>query len=97
MTARPYRETPDYLGGVQRMLRALGRRVADCDLEMLPALAECELLADELLGIAARQLHDSHDYSWTDIGRVLGMSRQAARQRFGRQPEVVSDPGAESA
>jgi hypothetical protein len=94
VTPRRYRETPDYLEAAQRMLAALGRRVGDADIAMLPGLAEIPRLGEELLGIAARQLHDAHGYSWTDIGAVLrrcwGSSRQAARQRFSRQPGLVS-------
>jgi hypothetical protein len=93
--SRVYRETTDYLEGVQRMLRALGKRVGDADIAMLPGLAEIPKVGEDLLGIAARQLHDEHGYSWTDIGTVLGISRQAARQRFARQPGVVTDQAAE--
>lgn len=82
--AKPYVETPDYTAFARRVLKALGKRVADADLAMLPKIAELEQLVDELLGDTARQLHDEHGYSWTEIGDQLGVSRQAARQRFAR-------------
>lgn len=85
MTGRRYRETDEYLAAVQRMLRALGRRIGDADIAMLPGLAEIPRLGEGLLGIAARQLHDEHGYSWADIGRVLGISKQSAHERFRRQ------------
>jgi hypothetical protein len=43
------------------------------------------------LAEAAGQLV-AEGYSYADIGRALGITRQAARQRFGRQPEVVAGP-----
>jgi hypothetical protein len=33
------------------------------------------------------------EWSWEAIGSALGMSRQAAQQRFGRRPEVVPGTG----
>jgi len=38
--------------------------------------------AEEALRDCARRLHDS-GHSWTEIGRALGISRQAALKRFG--------------
>ncbi len=41
------------------------------------------------LGDAVRHARAEHDWSWADVGRVLGVSKQAAQERFGRVPEVV--------
>ena len=39
---------------------------------------------EKALGVIARQLHDNAGYSYTDFGNATGVSRQAARQRWGR-------------
>ncbi|MCW2674765.1 MAG: hypothetical protein JWP14_3354 [Frankiales bacterium] len=78
------RETEDVARGVARMIRAVGNRVADQDIDGLPLLV---LLADEVerqMHRAVVQLHDDCAYSWAEIGVRLGISKQAAQQRFGR-------------
>jgi hypothetical protein len=42
--------------------------------------AECEWIEARAVALARRE-----GYDWGRIGRLLGMSRQAARQRFARQ------------
>jgi hypothetical protein len=66
------------------MSRALVRRAAEGDLDALEVLALARDDLDAAIGDAARALHDEfHDpYSWTEIGRVLGVTRQAARQAY---------------
>jgi hypothetical protein len=68
------------------MGRALVRRAADGDLDALAALVESRDALDAAIGDAARALHyDFHQpYSWTEIGREVGITRQAAQQRFGK-------------
>jgi hypothetical protein len=95
MTGRRPRETDEYLAAVQRMLRALGKRVGDADIAMLPGLAEIPRLGEHLLGIAARQLHEEHGYSWADIGRALGITRQSAHERFRRQDQPDGESASE--
>lgn len=78
----------EYTAFVKRILRATERRVSAGDIEGLKALAELESEVNRALGKAVARLHDEPwGYSWTDIGRALGVTRQAARQRFtGRFP-----------
>lgn len=67
--------------GLASMLRSVARR-PDFD---VPDLASLAALSDELnaaIVTAARALHDA-GHSWTQIAEPLGISRQAARQRFG--------------
>lgn len=69
----------------RHIVRAVMQRV-EKDSTDLSAFAEMARLVkdmDDALGDLARTLHDQHDYSWTDFGDALGVSRQAARQRFG--------------
>jgi hypothetical protein len=73
---------------VRRMVRAYGRRVAAGDIEALEGLVALRADLDAQIAQAAAALHDGTDdhpgYSWTEIGRVLGITRQSARERFGR-------------
>lgn len=84
----------DFVG---RIARAMVRRAADGDLEAITALATMRQAVDAATVDAARALHDhpSAGYSWTEIGRELGVSRQAALQRFGDKaglsPKARSD------
>lgn len=73
-----------------RILRAQGRR-AGGDLPAFERLVAHYEDAAEVIGMAARDLI-AQGYSWGDVGRALGVTRQAARQRFGRQDDVVTGP-----
>ena len=77
-------ETSEYCGMVRRVLRGLGRRVADGD----PFdLAEAVRLRDEfdaILRDSVHQMREVNGFSWAQIGDELGMTRQGAYQRFGR-------------
>ena len=50
--------------------------------------------ADELIGQFVDQARRA-GCSWTDIGQRIGVSKQAARQRFAPRPAVVGVPGLE--
>ena len=91
--ARPHvpRETPEVAASVRRLLVALRKRVGDGgDVAMLPELArivaEAEgTLADAVTGLRAGNAETgAAGYSWAEVGRELGITRQAAQQRFGR-------------
>ena len=83
-------EDADYTAGVKRLVRAQGKR-AGTDLVMFALMAESVDFARAQLQKAADRLIDQ-GYSYGDIGRVLGITRQGARQRFGRQQGVVTGP-----
>lgn len=76
-------ESPEIGAMLRRVLRAMVRRATSGDLE---ALRELHLLELDLLAAvkdAARGAHDGPaHYSWSEIAAELGVSRQAARQRF---------------
>lgn len=80
----------DYADGLRRLVRAQGRR-AGADLAMFVLFAESVDFARARLQDAADALI-AQGYSYGDIGRALGITRQGARQRFGRQLEVVAGP-----
>jgi hypothetical protein len=82
-------EDADYAAGVKRLVRAQGKR-AGADLVMFAMFAEAVDYARARLQDSADQLI-AQGYSYGDIGRALGISRQGARQRFARQQEVVTE------
>lgn len=76
-------EVPDMVGMASRVMRGMTRRAAEGDREALPGLAAMRDEAERQLREAALALHAKGN-SWAVIGGELGMTRQAAQQRFGR-------------
>lgn len=82
MTRRRTYEAPDMGAFVGRTLRAMVKRAAEGDQEVLSVLRDLAPVLDQALVDSARTLHDDRGYSWAFIGNELGMTRQAAQQRF---------------
>jgi len=82
--ARPSRvvENSDYAGFVGRVVRAQGRRVAAGDVEALADLLALAVEMDQVVAVAVDGLRGS-GYSWAEIAARIGVSRQAAQQRWG--------------
>jgi hypothetical protein len=74
-------ETDDYAAFIRRAIRAHGRRVADGDVEALPGLIALADELDQAITTAVTGLRGD-GYSWTEIAARLGVTRQAARQRW---------------
>lgn len=83
LTPRRQIECPEYAAVVRRMTKALARRVSAGDIEGLPHLVALNDHLEELTRAVVADLRDRHGYSWADVGRVLGTTRQAAQQRWG--------------
>src|SRR5215207_1672929 len=79
-TATP--EADEYGAFVRRVIRAYARRVADKDIEGLAGLAALRDEVDAAIRTAVDGLHGD-PYSWADIARVLGITKQSAHDRFG--------------
>jgi hypothetical protein len=75
-----YRETPEIAAAAKRMIRATGRR-ATTDVDALPLLQEIRDECDRVLVEAARGAHE-YGWSWWEIGKRLGITRQAANKAF---------------
>jgi len=75
-------EKDEYSSFVRRILRAYTLRVGDGDVE---ALALMLGLADEIDTAIAEAVKGLRDcgYSWAEISSRLGITRQAAQQRWG--------------
>jgi hypothetical protein len=74
-------ETAEYAAMMRRMLTGWERRLEDADIE---DLAELVAFAPEVEAACRRAGWRIHEQgrSWTEIGDVLGTTRQAAGQRF---------------
>lgn len=80
---------------VARVLRSMVRRAEGGDIDALEELEVIRRAVDDAARDAARGLIEGPGkYSWGEVGRWLGVSRQAARQRYGRQR---GDNGAKTA
>src|SRR5438093_121265 len=76
-------ENDEYAAFVRRVLRAYARRVADGDVEALTLMLGLSAEIDDTIAQAVTGLR-GFGYSWAEIGSRLGITRQAAQQRWGR-------------
>ena len=74
-----------YLVFVARVITTAGKRVATGDVEALPDLARLSADVDAALITAVDGLRE-FGYSWEQIASRLGVTRQAAQQRWGGKP-----------
>jgi hypothetical protein len=78
-------ENDEYGAFARRIMRAYGRRVAAGDVEALADLIalgrDVERATDEAVAGLRR-----HGYSWAEIASRLGVTRQAAQQKWGGDP-----------
>ena len=84
-------EAPDMAAMMRRVTRALVRRAEDGDLEALTALVDVEAAVHAATRDAAVALHDGpFAYSWNEIARELGITRQAARMYGARDSQEAA-------
>lgn len=77
-------ETPEYAAFCRRIIRAYARRVADADDVDLAEMVAVRDAMDAAIIAAVHGMRDQQGASWAEIGRALGVTRQAAQARFGR-------------
>ena len=77
------RENDEYAAFTRRVLRAYARRVATGDVEALTLMTDLADEIDSAISQAVKGLR-AFGYSWAEIGSRLGITRQAAQQRWGR-------------
>ena len=78
-------ENDEYAAFARRVLRAYARRVADGDVEALTVMLGLSAEIDTAIAQAVIGLR-AFGYSWAEIGSRLGITRQAAQQRWGARP-----------
>jgi hypothetical protein len=76
------RENDEYAAFVRRVLRAYSRRIATGDVEALTLMTDLANEIDTAIAQAVTGLRQ-FGYSWAEIGSRLGITRQAAQQRWG--------------
>lgn len=76
------RETSEMISAARRQMRALADRVTRGDVEDFAKLVTLADEIDRVIGIAVSGLCDE-GVSYGEIGRAIGVSRQAVRQRWG--------------
>jgi hypothetical protein len=82
-SGRPVVENDEYAAFARRVLRAYARRIASGDIEALTLITDLgtdveNAIRDAVIGLRG------FGYSWADIGTRLGVTRQAAQQRWGQ-------------
>jgi hypothetical protein len=83
---RPRRpvENDGYAAFARRVLHAYSRRIAQGDIDALADMADLAAEIDTAMSQAVAGLR-ARGYSWAEIGTRLGITRQAAQQRWGSQ------------
>ena len=76
-------ENDEYASFVRRVIRAYARRVAAGDVDALADMTGLATELDEAISQAVIGLRGT-GYSWAEIAARLGVTRQAAQQRWGR-------------
>ena len=84
-------ENDDYAAFIQRVIRAHSRRIASGDIDALTGMATLSADLDHAITEAITALRTRHGYSWADIGTRLGITRQAAQQRWGDPFSTVTN------
>jgi ribosomal protein S20 len=76
-------ENDEYASFIRRVIRAHAKRVAAGDIDALADMTGLATELDEAIAQAVIGLRKA-GYSWADIAARLGVTRQAAQQRWGR-------------
>lgn len=80
---RRHRETGEFAEMVLRIIRAYGRRVAAGDPEDLKVMLACRAEMDSAIADAIRTAREHIGWTWTDVGRAAGITKQSAHERWG--------------
>jgi hypothetical protein len=84
-------ENDEYAAFARRILRAYARRIATGDIEAITHMAALADETDQAIRRAITGLRRL-GYSWAEIGARLGVTRQAAQQRWGTPPTLAVMP-----
>lgn len=78
-------ETTEYAKMVRRMVRAYGKRVGNADDVDLGQMLALRDEVEDAIATAVTLQREQWGRSWAEIGRGLGITRQAAQQRYGQR------------
>jgi hypothetical protein len=86
-------ENDQYTGFVRRVIAAYSRRVAAGDIDAITGMTSIATELDDAITEAVTGLRAA-GYSWADIAARLGLTRQAAQQRWGKvgRPRIPPRP-----
>ena len=76
-------ENDQYAAFLRRAIRAYSRRVGSGDIDALADMTRLATHLDQAITEAVTGLRTAAGYSWADIALRLGITRQAAQQRWG--------------
>jgi hypothetical protein len=86
-------ETPEYAAFCRRIIRAYARRVAQADDVDLAEMIAVRDEMDAAIAAAITGQREQWGASWADIGRALGVTRQAAQMRYGSKVAPPNELG----
>lgn len=75
-------ENDAYAAFARRVIRAYARRVGSGDVEALAPMLDLSRALDDCITEAVSGLRE-FGYSWAEIANRIGVTRQAAHQRWG--------------
>lgn len=78
----------EFIAFSRRIMRALATRLGDADPEDLAEMLELSRTLDAAIGAAVRGQRAA-GFSWAEIAAPLGISRQAAQQRWGKLADTT--------
>ncbi len=86
LTPKPPVENDEYAAFARRIFHAYARRIACGDIDALAGMVAFTADIEAVIHQVVTGLREQHGYSWAEIGLRLGVTRQAAQQRWGHQP-----------
>jgi DNA-directed RNA polymerase specialized sigma24 family protein len=89
--ARRVTENDEYAAFARRVLRAWARRVAAGDIDAIADMAAATAELETAMRRAVTGLR-AKGYSWAEIAARLGVTRQAAQQRWADRPRPAPGP-----
>lgn len=92
--AKREREPAEIGAMSRRVFRALVRRAGDGDVEALRELVALQDQLREAITDAGRAMHDDAGFSFTYLAAETGVTRQAARKRYGFPSSAYPDADA---
>lgn len=92
-TAKRRHEAPEVGKAAARFMRALAKRAANGESEAIEWLIQLQAELDAATQLAVDNYREL-GFSWADVGRLTGTTRQAAQMRFGtKAPKAPAQPG----